>query len=259
MTGTATTTGQAPSQPETGSSSASASATETTTTTLLGGEDKPADTTGKTDEGTGKPGADAQAKPGETDGKKPEEGKKPDDKSADDKSNTTPEPYADFKMPDGIEVDTALVEAATPILRELKLDQDQAQKLVDVFAAHQQKQGAAYMEQLKDADFALEQVAAVLSHQRESWGAALKADKEIGGKDFESNGKVAMRAIARFGSPELKAVLEKTGLGNHPELVRFCLKVGRSISEDTTTGLGNASQGGRKPTENVFYGDKAAN
>lgn len=44
-----------------------------------------------------------------------------------------PDTYTDFKVPDGLTLDKAVVEAATPLFKELNLNQDQAQKLVDFY------------------------------------------------------------------------------------------------------------------------------
>jgi hypothetical protein len=251
MTGTATQSAQDTSQAAGGSGTSLAAGDKSTaasaSTALTGGDQQqqqqaPVD---QQSQASGEKKPDGEAKAG-------------DDKGQQQQPAKAPEKYADFKMPDGIEADAKLIETATPVLRELGLDQDKAQKLVDVFAARQAEQSAEYAEQLKDDSFALEQVGAVLGHQRESWGAALKADKEIGGTSYDTNIKVAQRAIARFASPALKSVLEQTGLGNHPEFVRCFLKVGHMVSEDSTQLDNAAGSGQRKSDGDVFYGDQKA-
>jgi hypothetical protein len=244
MTSSATQSGLEPSQPAGGTGAATAAGDQSTSTVL--GHD------GQQQQQQAAPAVDDKTKTGD-EGKTPEgEVKAGDDKSK--QEAKAPESYAEFKMPEGIQLDAKLLEGATPVLKELKLDQAGAQKLVDVFANHQVAQAKEYGEKLKDEGFALSQVGAVLSHQRESWGKALKSDTEIGGKDFDKNVQVAQRAIARFGSPALKEALDATGLGNHPEFVRFCLKVGHTVSEDNTV-LAGAASGSRKSSGEVFYGD----
>jgi hypothetical protein len=66
----------------------------------------------------------------------------------------------------------------------------------------------------------------------ETWTEQVKTDKEIGGDKLAENLGVARKAIDTFGSPELKALLNSTGLGNHPEVVKLAFKVGKAISED---------------------------
>jgi hypothetical protein len=246
MTGTATQSGQGTPQPA-GESGAAAAAGDSTDTTLLGS--------------TPQPGQQQQKPAGEAAQAKPNEGQKPagEQKAGEEKpgEQKAPEKYADFEMPEGIELDAKLLEGATPILRELGLDQAKAQKLVSVLATHQAEQAQAFTEQLKDEAFAFTQARSMLQQHVDNWAKALKSDAEIGGKNFDANVQTAQRAIARFGSPALKDVLNKTGLGNNPEFVRFCLKVGHLVSEDSTAlGSGGApGSGQRKPTEQVLYGD----
>ena len=45
-----------------------------------------------------------------------------------DDSQLAPETYADFTLPEGVELDTALLTDAAPLFKELGLTQEQAQK-----------------------------------------------------------------------------------------------------------------------------------
>ena len=60
----------------------------------------------------------------------------------------------------------------------------------------------------------------------------MKVDKEIGGEKFTENLALARKALESFGTPELQDVLNMTGLGNHPEVIRAFYKAGKAISED---------------------------
>lgn len=124
-----------------------------------------------------------------------------------------PESY-ELKMPDGVELDLAAAEEFTAIAKELKLDQAAAQKLADVGAKMAQRQAEAHAQLV------------------ETWTEQVKTDKDIGGDKLEENLGIARKAIDTFGSPELKALLNSTGLGNHPEVVKLAYKVGKAISED---------------------------
>ena len=44
---------------------------------------------------------------------------------------------------------------------------------------------------------------------------------------------VAQGALARFGTPGLRAFLTESGGGNHPEVIRFMARVGNAIAEHT--------------------------
>lgn len=124
-----------------------------------------------------------------------------------------PESY-DLQMPEGLELDKAAADEFTAIAKELKLDQPTAQKLADVAAKMQQRQ----ME----------------THQKlvETWVEQVKTDKDIGGDKLDENLGVARKALETFGTPELRDVLNATGFGNHPAIIKAFFKVGKAISED---------------------------
>lgn len=133
-------------------------------------------------------------------------------------SQKTPDTYADFSLPEGMQLDEALLSEATPLFKELGLTQEQAQKLVDF----QAKQIQAGSQSQIDA----------FNQVKNQWLDDTKNDKEIGGDKFDENVKVAQLAVSKYGTPELKQMLEDHGIGNHPEVVRFMVKVGREMAED---------------------------
>lgn len=135
-----------------------------------------------------------------------------------------PEKY-EFTMPEGVELDTAAAEEFSVLAKELKLDNATAQRVADIAVKMQQKQA--------------EQQAATVK----GWADSSKTDKEFGGDNLKQNLSVAQKAIDTFGSSELKTMLKTTGLGNHPEIIRFAFKAGSAISED-----GFVRAGSRAPT-----------
>ena len=135
-----------------------------------------------------------------------------------DSADLPPDTYADFTMPEGIELDEAVLADALPVFKELGLTQEQAQKVTDLYA----KQVQAGSQKQSDT----------FSQLMESWKTDAKNDKEFGGDNFEENVKIAQTAIGKYGTPELKQLLEDHGVGNHPEVIRFMLKVGKTLRED---------------------------
>ncbi|EMC8574261.1 peptidase [Salmonella enterica] len=185
---------------------------------------------------TSQPGTEGE-KPAEenpADGDKPEE-EKPDDKEQ--KPEGAPEKY-EFKPAEGQELDTAALEQFEPIARELNLTNEQAQKMVDLY-------GTKIMPMVQ------QQQAEAWQKTTEQWAADVKADKEIGGDKLTGNLSAAQRALAQFGTPELKEYLEGTGLGNHPELVKAFIKIGKAMSED---GMVDGSNQGQRSAAEVLYG-----
>ncbi|EOZ5275764.1 peptidase [Escherichia coli] len=183
--------------------------------------------------------AGEQPKPGtegeNPQGDKPADGDKPDD-DKDKKPEGAPEAY-EFKAAEGVELDTEALKDFEPVARELNLTNDQAQKLVDAYpkilAGVQQRQADAWQK------------------QTEGWAEAVKADKEIGGDKLESNLSAAQRALDQFGNPELKEYLNVTGMGNHPELVKAFVKIGKAMSED---GMVSGKDTGQRSAAEVLYG-----
>jgi hypothetical protein len=135
-----------------------------------------------------------------------------------------PEKY-DFKLPDGVSFDETGIAAFSEFAKENKLSQESAQGLLSKLApalAQRQEQ-------------ALEQV-------KTQWADTAKADKEFGGDKLNENLAIAKKAIDKFGSPELSAFLNESGLGNHPEIIRAFYRAGKAISEDVFVGGGNRTE-----------------
>ncbi|EQA6778039.1 TPA: peptidase [Enterobacter hormaechei] len=188
-----------------------------------------------------KPEGDKQ-QPG-TEGDKPQEdktadGDKPADKSDDEeqKHEGAPEKY-EFTAGEGVELDSEALKDFEPVARDLNLTNEQAQKLVDAYpkilAGVQQRQAEAWQK------------------QTEGWAETVKADKEIGGDKLTANLSAAQRALDQFGGPALKEYLDATGLGNHPELVKTFVKIGKAMSED---GMVTGKESGQRSAAEVLYG-----
>lgn len=181
------------------------------------------------------PGAEGD-KPQEdkpADGDKPAD--KPDDKEQ--KQEGAPEKY-EFKPAEGQELDTAALEQFEPIARELNLSNEQAQKMVDLYGT-------------KILPMVQQQQAEAWQKTTEQWAADVKADKEIGGDKLTASLSKAQQALETFGTPELKEYLNETGLGNHPELVKAFVKIGKAMSEDNMVSAANT---GQRSAAEVLYG-----
>ncbi|HFE3481516.1 TPA: peptidase [Enterobacter hormaechei] len=165
---------------------------------------------------------------------KPADGDKPKDEEQ--KQEGAPEKY-EFTAGEGVELDSEALKDFEPVARDLNLTNEQAQKLVDAYpkilAGVQQRQAEAWQK------------------QTEGWAETVKADKEIGGDKLTANLSAAQRALDQFGTPELKEYLNATGLGNHPDLVKTFVKIGKAMSED---GMVDGSNQGQRSAAEVLYG-----
>lgn len=129
-----------------------------------------------------------------------------------------PEAYADFVIPEGVEVDAGMIDAFKPVAKELNLSQEQAQKLAEFYASKFQE-GAKAQEAQQAENVRL-------------WDEAIKSDPEFGGSRLEATKQTALKAVSAFGSPELVDLFNTTWLGSHPEIVKAFARAGKAISED---------------------------
>lgn len=154
------------------------------------------------------------------------------------KTEGAPEKY-EFKAQDGQEFDAGIITAFSEVAKELNLSQDAAQKVLDKVAPVIQTRQSEQVETI-----------------RNEWVEQSKTDKEFGGEKLSENLSVAKKALDNFGSPELRALLNESGLGNHPEVIRFMFKAGKAISEDTF--VGNSPNPGSRSGPQDFNSKAAA-
>ncbi len=189
--------------------------------------DQPADQNKPGD--TPAPNAD---KPADQPGDNPENQENADaDNKDQDKPEGAPEQYAEFALPEGFQVDTAVMDEFKGLAKELNLPQETAQKLVDLQAKVETARAEAFSQQVTD------------------WKNTCRNDKEYGGKDFEANAAVANKALVEYGSPELVKMLQETQLGNHPEMVRAFYKIGKALEEGGSKRASASASGKMKMTD----------
>lgn len=184
---------------------------ESATTLLNGGEQAPATTEGD------KPDESADAKP----------------------ADVVPEKY-EFTLPEGFVLDEQVLEQATPILKEIGLTNEKAQKVANLFAQIRQSEAQAMQQSIEK--------------QQSDWIKSVESDKEFGGANFKANIQIARQGLSQFATPELRQFLEDTGLGSHPEVVRLCYRVGKALAEDKTPNANNTAGGTEKTAAQVLYG-----
>lgn len=147
-----------------------------------------------------------------------------------------PEKY-EFKAPENVSLDEGLLGKYSEVAKELNLSQEAAQKLIDAVAPQM-----------------MQRQAEVLKAARAEWKEASQADAEFGGANFAANLSTARKALDTFGTPKLVDLLNKSGLGEHPEVIRFFYKAGKSISEDRIQTGGTAEEPSYRDPATVLYG-----
>ena len=150
-----------------------------------------------------------------------------------DKPQGAPETYT-FQAPEGTTLDDAVLESFSAVAKELDLPQDKAQMVLDKMAP---VLATRQVEQLQAA--------------RETWAETSRADKEFGGEKLDENLAVAKKAMDAFATSELRALLDESGLGNHPEVIRMFYRTGRAMSEDRFV-TGQAAPARQKDARNLY-------
>lgn len=160
---------------------------------------------------------------------------------------TAPDSY-DLQAPEGFALDPQAIAAATPVFRELGLSNEQANKLMPVAA-----QFAAGLTDKLNA-----QILGQVRSERKAWLDAAMADREIGGAQWKQTLAKGAYALESLGFPKgsaFRVLLDESGLGNHPEMIRAWAKVGRAIGEDSDFVRGGAATASRRDTAETLYPD----
>jgi hypothetical protein len=162
-------------------------------------------------------------------------------------AQVAPEAY-ELKAPEGQELDTEALAAAEPVFRDLNLTNEQAQKLTDAYTQILPK----VVERMQA------QQSTMIADQRKAWADEAKADPEIGGKNWDASIASSAKALDRLGAPAgspFRQLLNDSGLGNHPEMIRMFAKIGNVVGEDGDFIAAKTTQA--KTTEEKFYGKSA--
>ncbi len=117
------------------------------------------------------------------------------------------------------ELDPEVLTAFGDVAKELDLPQEDAQKVLNKVAPVIQERQAKMLEQV-----------------RADWANESQSDEEFGGEALNENLDVAKQALDAFGTDAFKSLLQETGFGNHPEIIRFMYRAGKAISEDSYVG-----------------------
>jgi hypothetical protein len=161
---------------------------------------------------TGVPDPEPQPTPPPGDPPPKEPGKESEPPKEGEAKGAPPE-YGAFTLPEGLTVDEQALTGFKERAKAVNLSQEQAQHLVAYYAELQQQATTAQQAQVQ------------------KWADATMADPDLGAK-WEQVKPLVAKARDQFASPELRELMETTGLGSHPEVIRLFARIGRSISED---------------------------
>jgi hypothetical protein len=118
-----------------------------------------------------------------------------------------PEKY-DLKLPEDSLLDEGAIERTAAQAKEQGLSNDAAQELLE-------RQSQAVSDHVEK--------------QSEAWRAEVKADKEIGGDNYNESVEMSRRLVDHYGSDALKRELNRSRFGDNPEVVRFCTRIAKDL------------------------------
>jgi hypothetical protein len=146
----------------------------------------------------------------------------------------------ELKLPEGSHLTAEAVEKVAARAKELNLTPEQAQAelqresdLVKTFVEGEKQK---------------------LAKEVTAWVDETRKDTEIGGEKFAQSAEMAKRVVNRFGTDAFKKALNDTGLGNHPELVRVFVRIGRAMTEDQLV-VASGQPTAPRSAADVLYGD----
>lgn len=129
-----------------------------------------------------------------------------------------------YKIPETMKDAKESVDEVLQFAETQKLSPEQTQVLLD-----------------REAQIMINQNAAQLKHienKKTEWAAAARADKEIGGEAFEANLAIAQK-VYKLAPESIQKYLTDSGLGSHPDAIKWFLKIGKSGLADTLIPAGN--------------------
>ncbi len=144
--------------------------------------------------------------------------------------------YEAFKLPENVKLDDGRITEFTKLLSDLEvkgktehtLIQEFGQKAVDFYIAEVQR--------AVEDNNKLQQTS--WDRQKNEWKEKFLKDPEIGGERFQTTVDSALTFLRTHGGnveqqKEFRDLMETTGLGNHPVMIRLLANAGRSMREGT--------------------------
>lgn len=145
--------------------------------------------------------------------------------------------YTDFSLPDGVQVDDAILGDFKALAAECGLSQESAQKMIDL----QAKVNASAMENAM--------------RQRQAWRQEITKDVEFGQGNLQTTVQDARKLLDTYDeSGNVLAMLEQSGFGDNPEVIKFLAKVSRALprEDNVLTGREGAKADTRPLAERLW-------
>lgn len=150
----------------------------------------------------------------------------------------------ELKLPEGVKADEGVLTKFKEVAGKVGLKSEGAQQLLELYTGLQKE---AETKAVADAETAFKA-------QLDTWTKAVKADKDLGGANFDGTLKAAQKAVTKFDSSgELRQIFEVTGLGSHPAVVRAFAAIGKALAEDSVAGGGSSGGAVKKDLADTMF------
>lgn len=156
------------------------------------------------------------------------------------KTTQVPDKY-ELKLPDNALLKPDAIERTAATAKALGLSQESAQKALE-FAHGEVK---AHMDGL------------VKDHgtRTEQWTKDSRADKEIAGEKgelFDANVVQARQTFTQWFGEDVAKLMDSTGFGNHPGVIKGFLKIAKAMAEDKSTPPPNNGAGAEQNPKQLY-------
>jgi hypothetical protein len=166
-----------------------------------------------------------------------------------DNSNTQEITYEDFTLPDGVVLDQEFSGEFSNLAKEFGLDQEKAQKAIDLIVKKVQSDGTRTQQTIEKA------IQDNMTAERTKWIDEMQNDSEYGGPKFEETKTRALRTLRSYmestGDSKITEFLDNTGVGDSPHLIKLLAFIDKKYGEDSHV-AGQPS--GEISDSELFYG-----
>tara|TARA_R110000787_G_scaffold225139_3_gene333130 strand:+ start:280 stop:921 length:642 start_codon:yes stop_codon:yes gene_type:complete len=173
-----------------------------------------------------------------------------------------PQQVSEYNVPEGFEINDSMKTELDGLFKDSNINPETAQKIVDKHFEILGERRSSYDDHIEN--------------QRQEWASEAMSDKEFGGASLSENMLGARKAMNSFSQPavskdgkavlhqegpmkgqqmsEVEALMNESGWGNHPAMIRVFHRVNQAMSEDSFV------QGDMKPMEkkkthaDIMYG-----
>lgn len=159
-----------------------------------------------------------------------------------------PEGDYTIEAPEGRELDKEALDAVAPLFKEMNLSQKGVQQVVNAYA---EKVLPIIEQRMQDAS------AVQIAQYRKEWLDEAKADPEIGGPKWDESLAIAGKVFDKVGIAEadpFRVLLEESGLGNNKDAIRFMVRLGKLIGEDSFVPSDTDANADTRPIYDRIYG-----